>query len=116
MVEAFAQSDVAQSLRGPFLARRRINPGIDQGQLDIAQAGGAGEEVKCLKDETNLAIADRGKLIVIHRRDILATKFVAPGARSIQASEHVHEGRLAAAARTHDREIFVAMNLERDTP
>ena len=68
-----------------------------------------------MKNEPDFAIANRGQLVVVHFRDILAVELVAAGARGIEAAEHVHERRFAAAARAHDGEVFVAMNLQRDT-
>ena len=113
-MDAVAQTDIAQRLRGAFFARFRIDAGIDQRQLDIAQAGGAREQIERLKNKSDLAIADRGEFVVIHLGDILAVEFVAPGSRRIETAEHVHESGFAAAARAHDGEIFVAMNLERN--
>jgi hypothetical protein len=114
VLEPFAEANITQCLRGSLLARHRINSRINQGKLDIAQAGGAGKKIESLKDETYLAVTDRGQLVVIHRRDILSVKLIAAGTRRIETAEHIHQGGFAAAARPHDRKIFVPVNLERD--
>src|SRR5207302_531817 len=73
------------------------------------------KKIEGLKDKADLAVADRGQLVVIHRGNILAVKLVAPGARRIEAAEHIHERRFPTPARAHDGEILVAMNLESHT-
>jgi hypothetical protein len=65
-----------------------------------------------LEDEPDLAIANRGQLVAVHLRDILAVEFVASGARRIEAAEHVHQSGFAAAARPHNGEVFVTPNLD----
>src|SRR5207245_3107974 len=75
----------------------------------------AREQVKRLKNKTDLAITDRGQFVIVHFSDAAAIKFVTAGCRSIETAEHVHQRRFAAAARAHDGEIFVAPNLERDS-
>ena len=67
-----------------------------------------------MKHETDLAIANGRELVVIHFGDALAVELVAAGSRRIEATQHVHERRFAAAARPHDSDIFVAVNLQGD--
>jgi hypothetical protein len=50
----------------------RPDAGVDQGQLDVVQRVGAGQQVEGLEDEADLAVADVGQFVVAHRRDILA--------------------------------------------
>ena len=59
--QAIAPPDINHRLGGALLPVLGIDPGINQRQLDVAQAGGAREEVERLKNETDLAIADRGQ-------------------------------------------------------
>jgi len=42
-----------------FLARVGINPGVNQRQLDIAQAGRAREKIECLENKTDFSISNR---------------------------------------------------------
>ena len=72
-----------------------------------------GSKIEGLENETDLLVPDLGQLVAIHRGNVFAVKLVMPGAGRIEAAQHVHEGRFAAAARAHDGEIFVAMNLQR---
>src|SRR5664279_2123796 len=48
--------------------------------------------------------------------NVLAVEFVVPAGRRIQAAEHVHQRGLAAAGRTHDGQVFIAVDLEGDPP
>ena len=38
---------------------------VDEGQLDVVQGGGAGEQVEGLEDEADFFIADAGDLVVV---------------------------------------------------
>ena len=51
--------------------------GVDQRQLDVVQRGGARQQVEGLEDEADLAVADRGQLVVVHLGDDLAAQDVA---------------------------------------
>jgi hypothetical protein len=68
-----------------------------------------------LKYETNLAIANGSKLVVIHLGNVLAIELVAARTRCIKATEHVHERRFTAAAWSHDGKVFVAAYLQGHT-
>src|SRR5262249_11792043 len=62
--------------------------------------------------KSDLAIANACQLIVRHAGNVASIEFVASGTRRIEAAEHIHQGRLAAATRSHDGEVFVAANLQ----
>ena len=53
---------------------------VDEGQLDVVERGGAGEEVEGLEDEADLLVADAGELVVVELGDVVAVEPVAcPG-------------------------------------
>jgi hypothetical protein len=114
VVHALAETYIAQRLSRTFLACNRVNAGVDEGKLNVPQAGGAGEQIKGLEDESDLLVPDLGQLVAVHRRNVFAIELITSGAGRIEAAEHVHECRLATAARPHDGEVFVPMDLERD--
>ena len=107
-----AQTDIDERLHGAFPARLGIDPGVDERQLDVAQARRSWQQVKCLKNKPDLAISNRRQFVVIHLGHIFAIEVVMTRRGCVEATEHVHEGRLATAARAHDRDVFVAMNLQ----
>ena len=51
---------------------------IDQGQLDVVEGGGAGQQVEGLEDEADLLVADAGELVVVELADQLAVEPVLP--------------------------------------
>src|ERR1700682_3395782 len=116
MLQPVTKPDVAQCLRGTLLARLRVDAGVDERQFHIAQTRGPGKQVKGLEYESDFAIAYGRELIAVHFRNVLAVEFVATGARCIEASQHIHERGFAAAARSHDGAISVAMNLQGNPP
>src|SRR5205085_3482654 len=83
-----------------------------QRQLHVPQTGGAREKIEGLENKSDLAVPDRSQLVIIHRGNILAVEFVTARARRIKTAEHIHESRFTTAARPHDGEVFVAMDLE----
>jgi len=114
MEHAVAEADVFEGVAGTFEARRLAQTGVNERKLDVVQRIGAWQQIERLENETNLAVADLGELVVDHVRDVLAVELVAAGRRRIEAAEHVHQGGLAAAGRSHDGDILVAMDLEGD--
>ena len=59
---------------------------IDEGQLDVVQRGGAGEQVEGLEDEADLLVADAGELVVVERGDVVAVEPVACLGRASRGS------------------------------
>ena len=86
-------------------SRRSIRPTarVDQRQLDVAQRRGARDQVEALEDEPDLAVADIGELVVVEVADVDAVEQVAAARRDVEAADDVHQRRLAAARRAHDR-------------
>src|ERR1700719_3462553 len=114
MMNPVAQANIDKRLGRAFFSRFRMHTSVNKRKLDIAQAGRAREQVKCLKDEANLPISNRGQFVIVHRRYVLSVKLVTSGSGGVQATKHVHERRFAATARSHDRDVLVAVNLKRD--
>ncbi len=61
-----------------LLALRPADPGIEQGQLHVAQQRGLGQQVEGLEDEADLLVADRRELEARELVDVLRP----PGGRS----------------------------------
>ena len=61
---------------GLLLALRLLRPGVDEGQLDVAEGRGAGQEVEDLEDEADLAVPGEGQLVLGHGADELAVEAV----------------------------------------
>ena len=63
---AVGEVDHGQGLPGALQALDLGDPGVDEGQLDVVEGGGARQQVEGLEDEADLAVADRGQLVVVH--------------------------------------------------
>ena len=113
MVQAIAETDIAQGLGRFLFADLRIDARVDQRQFDVSQTRGTRQKIERLENETDLVIADCRQLVVVHRRDILAIEEITAGAWGIQTTEHIHQGGFPAATWSHDGEIFVPPDLER---
>ena len=110
MVHPVGEPDFLQRPRGHFLARFRIYTGVNQGQFNIPQTRRTRKQVEGLKDKSDLTVANFRQLVVVHLRHVFAIEFVMTGGRRIETAQHIHEGRFAAAAGAHDRDVFIAMD------
>ena len=59
---------------------------VDEGQLDVVQRGGAGEQVEGLEDEADLLVADAGELVVVELGDVVAVEPVSCPGRASRGS------------------------------
>ncbi len=91
------------------------DPRVDQGQLDVAQRRGPREQVEGLKDEPDLLVADAGQLDVIEARHLTAVEHVRARGRRVEATDQVHQGRLARSGGPHDRQVLAGLDLEVDS-
>src|SRR5690606_22281230 len=89
-------------------------PAIEHRQLDILERGRAGEEIETLEDEAELLVAQVRELVAVELVDIDAVQQVGAAGRAVEAAEHVHQRRLAGAARTHEGDEFALVDVERD--
>src|SRR5206468_5803503 len=101
VMQTIAQSYLPQHGRGALPARFRIDPGVNKRKLDIPEAVGTRKKIEGLKNKSDLAIANGCEFIVAHGRNVAAIEFIASGARCIEAAEHVHQRRFAAATGSH---------------
>ncbi len=79
---------------------------VDEGELDVVEAGGAGEEVEGLEDEADLLVADAGELVVVELGDVVAVEPVFTLGRGVEAADEVHQGGLAGAGGAHDGDVL----------
>ncbi len=114
MLHAVGEPDPGQRLLGPAPALLARQPGVDQRQLDVVQRVGAGQQVEGLEHEADLAVADRGQLVVRELLDRGAVQAVGARGRLVEAADHVHQGGLAAARGTHDGHVLAAVDREID--
>jgi hypothetical protein len=99
---------------GNFLPFYLPDSGIYQGKHDILQCRVPGQQVECLKNETNFSIPDFRQVIVIQLVDILVIQLVIPGSGRIQASDNVHQCGFAGTGGSHDGNIFPPFYLQGD--
>src|SRR5262245_35666696 len=65
-------------------------PRVDERELDVVERGRAGQQVEGLEDEPDLAVADGGKVVVVHLRHELAPEDVLAAGGGVQAADEVH--------------------------
>ena len=89
---------------------------VDQRQFDVVERRRPREEVEGLKDESDLSIADPRQLIVAQLAHELTAQPVLARGRRIETTDHVHERRLTAPRRPHDRHELARADLEIHAP
>src|SRR5581483_10687223 len=78
--------------------------GIDERQLHVAKGGRARHEVEALEDEADLAVTDERELELVEPRNVDPVEQVPARRGDVETSDQVHERRLAATGRAHDRD------------
>src|SRR4029079_15490755 len=76
---------------------------VDQREFYIGERTRPWQKVKVLKDKADFAATDLRKPVVVKFADVDVIKKIATTSRYIQATNDIHEGRFATAARPHDR-------------
>ena len=87
---------------------------VDQGHLHVVESARAGYQVEGLEDEPDLAVADRGQLVVVQRRDVDSVEDVAPAAGNVKAADQVHERGLARSRGAHDGDELALLDPQAD--
>src|ERR1700676_1746231 len=88
---------------------------VKKRQLDVFAGGSSRKQIEALKDKSDLAVANVGKLVAVEARNICSIKQITPSRRAVEATENIHESRLARAARAHERDEFALLDVQRDT-
>jgi hypothetical protein len=107
VIHPISQSHLGERLGSEIPTFLGAYAGIHQRQLHIVQAGGPGQQVEGLKDETDLLVPDPGQLIVFQFGDPVSVEPVLTGCRAVQAADEIHQGRLAGARWPHNRNELV---------
>src|ERR1017187_7452262 len=103
---------------GQFGALQALAAGhsrVDQRQFHIVQRRGARQQVESLEDETDLPVADARQFIVAHLADQVPIDVVQTLGGGVEAPDEVHEGRFSRPGRSHDGDVFAALDLDIDS-
>src|SRR5688572_2880523 len=109
------QADHLQRFHGPFPALPRADAAVNHWELDILEHVEFWEQIKKLKDKSDLPIANCRQFArtrVMNHGSVEANRSVG---RTIQAPENMHQGRFTAAGGTDDRDEFAALNITIDS-
>src|SRR6267143_246144 len=89
---------------------------VEQGQFDILERRRARKQIKRLKNETDLSIANISQIIATQVGGIGAIEQIASASWPIEAAEDIHHGRFAGATGAHNRHELPGSYLEGNTP
>jgi hypothetical protein len=102
MAHPVAQANPLECLAGLFPSLLTSNPGVDQRELDVVQAGGPRQQVESLEHEADLLVPDPGQLVVLQLRYPVAIEPVLPTCGTVETADQVHQRRFARPRRSHD--------------
>ncbi|MNE31605.1 hypothetical protein D3C80_1251810 [compost metagenome] len=94
---AFSQAQALQQRLGPFGPWGGGGPGIDSRHLHVLLRRGGRDQVIALKHEPERFAAQPGQFVIVQAGNVLAREAIMPGAWAVEATEDVHQGRLAGA-------------------
>ena len=114
VVPAFAEADAVQERHAAGARLVGVDAGEDHGQGDVLERGHHGVEVELLEHVADLAAAQEGQLVGVELRHVHAVDEDAPVRGGVQAADHVEEGGLAGARRSHHADVFAAVDVEVD--
>src|SRR5439155_1241072 len=89
---------------------------VDQRKLHVLDGVEARQQVEGLEHEADVLVADRRELVVGELSHVLPGEHVRAGIGYVEATEDVHERRLARARGTHDRDELARSDVEIDAP
>ena len=81
----------------------RLAAGDPDRQHDVLRRGHRRQQVERLEDEADLVPPQQGQRLVVERGDLGVAEVDLARRRPVEAGEHVQQGRLAGARRSHDR-------------
>src|SRR5688572_13032141 len=108
MGRTIPEADVVERLGGAAPAFRPAHAAIGQRHLDVGERGEARQQRERLKYEADFPVTRARELPFGHLGHELPVQPVTPAIRGIEASQQVHQGRLASPGRPDDRNVLVA--------
>src|SRR5207249_10682405 len=111
--EAISQTDPLQGLRRAVVPVARADTLVKKRQLHVLQRAGARKQVEPLEDEPDLLAAHSRELIARELSDVASVEQIRAARRPVETADEVHEGALAGAGSTHDREELAGSDRER---
>src|SRR5260370_1863469 len=88
---------------------------VERRQLCIFEGSGACQQIEALKDKSNFLISNEGQCLLVVLRYVDPFEQVASGAGAVKTTKHVHKGRFAATARSHDCQELATVNIDTHT-
>jgi len=93
VIGAIPQTDRLESRKRTLAALGRLQTAaIKQRQLDVVECRGAGQQVETLEHEADLRVANVGKRILRHPRDVFSVEKILTRRRPVETPDDVHEG------------------------
>ena len=116
VLQTIAETNFDKCLDGTRAALLGLDFGIvHQGQFDVLDGRGLGQQVVVLEDETNLAVTELGALIAAHPAHRHAIEVVFARSGCVEATYLVEQCGFARARSALDGHELTFVDLERDT-
>ena len=112
MIHTFLKSDFFKRFHSKLSSCFPVDPTIDQRKLHVFQRGKICDQIKALKDKTNLLISYHREIIILHCGYICSIQIIFPGGGDIQTAQHVHKGGFSGTGLSDNSHKFTLMDLQ----
>ena len=112
MIHTFLKSDFFKRFHSKLSSCFPVDPTIDQRKLHVFQRRKICDQIKALKDKTNLLISYHREIIILHCGYICSIQIIFPGGRDIQTAQHVHKGGFSGTGLSDNSHKFTLMDLQ----
>ena len=116
MIEPVGKAHQLKLGDGEFMSLGSGHALVEEWDLDVLDDGEFADQVERLEHESDATSPGAAQGGVIEGCHVEPLEAIAPGSRAIEAAQNVHQGALAAATGSHDREVLAGGNLEIDAP
>ena len=114
MDRALCEPDFVEQGERAIAEIRIADAGRGELRLDVLDRGQRRDQIELLEDEAERAQAELRELVVGQRREVAALEEHVAGARPVERAEQLQERRLAASARSLERDELAGFDLEVD--
>lgn len=112
MIHTFLKSDFFKRFHSKLSSCFPVDPTIDQRKLHVFQRRKICDQIKALKDKTNLLISYHREIIILHCGYICSIQIIFPGGGDIQTAQHVHKGGFSGTGLSDNSHKFTLMDLQ----
>ena len=111
---AIGEADLLEQCQRSFTQLRRAYPYRCESRLDVFERGQGRDQVELLEDEAERLEAELCQLAVTENGEVASLEDDVAGARTVERTEQLQQGRLAGSTRALERHELAGLDLQID--